>query len=331
MNSTEVGDKILTKIPFSKLEKTADKLSNFLFKFVYWCEDTLLGGITLSTLKIIWGAFIVFIILITVPSLLSKIDGSSSGKEDIASEVASMNRNTDSKDENCPVIGIDLHGGVVTYVPYHAEGDTSFNYDIASSDYIVKTIKEANEDKKVKAIVIEVDSGGGSPVAGEEIANAVKGSEKPVVAYIRDSGASAAYWAISSASKIFASKNSNVGSIGVTGSYLNKSERNRRDGYVYEQLSVGKYKDSGSSDKPLTEEERALFMRDVNIVYANFIQAIANNRKLSVDKVKSIADGSTVLGQRAKELGLIDEIGGLSDVEKYLEPITKEKTVICWR
>ena len=333
MSTNEMGDKILEKIPYSRLEKIARKLSRAPIIFIYWCEDTIMGGVVLSTLKIVWGVFIVFILLITIPGLLNKLDGSSSGGEaqDIASKVSSINSASESKDKNCSVTGIELHGGIVTYVPYHPEGDTSFNYDISSSDYVVKMIREANEDKNIKAIVIEVDSWGGSPVAGEEIANAVKNSEKPVVAYIRDSGASAAYWAISGASKIFASKNSDVGSIGVTGSYVTKIEKNKKEGYSYEQMSVGKFKDSGDPDKPLTEEERALFMRDINIIYTNFIQAVANNRKLSVDKVKSIADGSTVLGQKAKELGLIDEIGGQSEVEAHLKKMIGEKPEVCWK
>jgi len=81
---------------------------------------------------------------------------------------------------------------------------------------------------------------------------------------------------------------------------------------------VGKYKDSGSPDKALTSEEKDLFLRDVNIIYQNFIKAVSDNRKLPIEKVKSFADGSTVLGEKAKELGLIDEIGGINEVEKYL-------------
>ena len=178
--------------------------------------------------------------------------------------------------------------------------------------------------------MIEVESGGGGAVAGEEISNAVKNSKKPVIAFIRGIGASAAYWSVSGADRIFASKNSDVGSIGVTSSYLSNAEKNIQDGYTYEELSSGKYKDTGDPDKVLTAEEKALILRDVNIVYANFIEAVSQNRNLSIEKVKSFADGSTVLGEKAKSLGMIDEIGGLTEVENYLEGIIKEKPEICW-
>jgi protease-4 len=233
---------------------------------------------------------------------------------------------------SCQVQGINLHGTLLTYIPEHAEGDSFFDYDVSSSEDLVWAIKSMNEDSEnVKAILIEVDSGGGLPVAGEEVANAIKASEIPVVAMIRQAGASGAYWAISSADKIFASKNSDVGSIGVTMSYLNNVSKNQKEGYVYENLSAGKYKDSGNPDKALTAEEKALLMRDVVIVHENFIEAISVNRNLPIEKVRAIADGSTVLGEKAKELGLIDDIGGIYEVEAYLEEILGEKPEICWQ
>ena len=240
---------------------------------------------------------------------------------------------SDSRDytnDKCSVAGINLHGDVLTYIPNNNENDPSFNFDSVASENVVWEIRVANENPKIKAILIEVDSRGGSPVGGEEISNAVENSKKPVVALVREVGASSAYWAISSADKIFASKNSDVGSIGVTSSHLNNVVKNQKEGYVYEQLSVGKFKDSGSPDKPLTNEERALFLRDINIIYANFIEAVAKNRNLPLEEVKRLADGSTVLGGSAKALGLIDEIGGIEEVENYLEEIIGEKPEICW-
>lgn len=113
-------------------------------------------------------------------------------------------------------------------------------------------------------------------------------------------------------------------------SYLSNVGKNQKDGFSYEQLSLGKYKDAGSPDKVLTKEEKELLMRDVNIVYKNFIEAVAKNRKLPIDKVQEIADGSSVLGEQAKALGLIDEIGGIDEVEKYLGKIIGEEAEICW-
>lgn len=232
--------------------------------------------------------------------------------------------------EDCNVTGINLHGTLATYIPNHAEGDTLFNYDSVSSEDILWSIKQANNDPKIKAIVVEVDSSGGSPVAGEEIATVIKNSEKPVISFIRDIGASSAYWAISTSDKILASKNSEVGSIGITMSYISNSKKNEKDGLNYERLSSGKFKDSGSPDLPLTEEEREVFMRDIKIMYQNFIEAISSSRNIPIDKVESIADGSMVLGEKALELNLIDEIGGIGEVENILRQEIQEEPSICW-
>lgn len=251
-------------------------------------------------------------------SFISSEEDTATDQEEVTEEIG------------CNVMDISINGSLMTYIPKHADGDINFDYDSVSSEDIVYSIKGANEDPEIKAIIIEVDSSGGSPVAGEEISEAVKNSEKPVFGIIRDIGASGAYWAISSADKIWASKNSDVGSIGVTMSYLNNVENNKKEGYIFEKLSVGKFKDSGIPDVPLTKEERDLFMRDLNIIYQNFIEAVSINRNIPIEKVKSFADGSTVLGEKAKELGLIDEIGGMNEVKKYVEEIIKDKPIVCY-
>lgn len=247
------------------------------------------------------------------------------GEQPAVSENSSTDTNSESKD--CNVTGINLHGQLLTYFPEKEPLDMS---DVASADYVLAYIQKANDDEKVKAIVLEVDSGGGSPVAGEEIAHALKNSKKPTVALIRQMGTSAAYWASTGAKTIFASKNSDIGSIGVTYSYLDKVAKNTKDGLTYLELYVGKYKDMGNPDKPLTDDEKALIMRDLKIVHSNFIKAVAQNRNLSVDKVTALADGSSVLGEQAKNLGLVDKIGDLIDVENYLTEKLGEKATICW-
>ena len=234
------------------------------------------------------------------------------------------------EDYDCSVIGINLHGTLWTYIPPQNEDDIFTDNDIVASEDINYLIRQANEDDDIKAILIEVDSHGGLPVAGEEVANALKNSTKPTVAVIRQSGLSAAYWAVSGADHIFASRNSDIGSIGVTSSYLANVGKNQKDGNDYVQLSSGKYKDAGDPDRPLTEEERQLFLRDIKIVHENFIADVAINRDIPVIDVQKIADGSSVLGDRAKELRLIDDIGGIREAEKYLEGIIGERPEVCW-
>lgn len=242
---------------------------------------------------------------------------------------------SDSGDSYCNVVGINLHGMLATYVPAQGSADDPEEYqaqygDAVGSEDIVSTIRGADQDDTIKAIIMEVDSTGGYPVAGEEVADALKQSSKPTVAVIRQSGLSAAYWASTGAQQIFASKNSDVGSIGVTSSYLDNVGKNQKDGNAYVQLSSGKYKDAGDPNRLLTEEERQLFLRDIKITHQNFIEAVATNRNIPIEQVKAIADGSSVLGDKAKSLNLIDQIGGWSEAEGYLEQQIGEKPEICW-
>ncbi|MFA6526533.1 MAG: S49 family peptidase [Candidatus Buchananbacteria bacterium] len=234
-------------------------------------------------------------------------------------------------DENCNVIGLNLHGEVVDYIsPSDYDTEGNLTVDESASENIVGSIQSAENDDSIKAIVMEVDSYGGSPVAGEEIAIALRNSKKPTVAFIRGAGDSAAYWAATGAGRIYASKNSDVGSIGVTMSYVDASKQNKQQGLTYNQLSSGTFKDTGSSDKPLTADEKNLLLRDINIVGQNFIKAVSENRKLGIDKVTSMADGSTMLGEAALKNGLIDQIGGIYEVKQYLKDKIGAEPQICW-
>jgi protease-4 len=237
----------------------------------------------------------------------------------------------EESEDKCSVMAINVHGHIATYDPYREIDDATVDQDVISSEEVVSYIERAGQDEAIKAVILEVDSYGGTPVAGEEIANALKRLDKPSVAFIRQSGASAAYWAASGAGYIIASANSDIGSIGVTSSYLDNVGQNTKDGNNYIQLSSGKYKDAGDPDRPLTDEEKAIFMRDLKIVHKNFIEAVATNRKLSIPEVEKIADGSTVLGARAKELKLIDEIGDLATVTDYLHKQIGDTVNICWQ
>ena len=307
---------------FNGMRKLFNKINDKWLNFRKWSDNNIFGYLIGNIVKLVF-TLAIFILIFYSLFIIGPF-------KDKTSSDSSIN-DSSTQDPNCNVAGINLHGSLVTYIPNHADNDTTFNYDTTSSEDVVGAITSANDNPNIKAIVIEVDSGGGSPTGGNEIAEAVKSSQKPVIAMIREVGASASYWAISGASKIFANMNSNVGSIGVTSSYLSNVQKNAKDGLVYEQLSVGKYKDSGSANKPLTQEERNLFMRDNLIIYQNFIEAVSINRNIPIEKVKSFSDGSTVLGQKAKDLGLIDTIGEIGEVEKYLEQTTGEKPDICWQ
>lgn len=233
--------------------------------------------------------------------------------------------------DDCNVVGIELRGELYTYVPRDEEGKKVEGYeDVATSEDLIYYLSDADYTDNIKAVVIEVDSYGGSPAAAEEIERAIKDMHKPVVAFIREAGVSAAYYAISPADYIFALKSSDVGSIGVTQSYVDNVSNNQKEGYSFVELSSGKFKDAGSPDKPLTQEERNLFMRDLKIIHENFIKSVSENREIAIEKVRAIADGSSVLGEQAKELGLIDEIGDYAIAVDYLSELIGEPASVCW-
>lgn len=237
----------------------------------------------------------------------------------------------DTPAETCNVQGIELHGNLMTYIP-PSDFDTDGNLlqDEVASENIVYQIQQAEKDNSIKAIILEIDSYGGFPTAAEEVANALRQAKKPTVALIREGGVSAAYWVATGADIIFASKNSDVGSIAVTRSYLDLAEQNRKEGLTYNQLTSGKFKDTGNPDKILTDEEKQLLLRDVEIVHQNFVKAVAENRNLDVKKVEVLADGSTMLGEAALQNGLIDRIGGMAEVKDYLKEKIGEEVEVCW-
>jgi len=188
-----------------------------------------------------------------------------------------------------------------------------------ASSSIVKLIKEAEEDPGIKAIVLEINSPGGSPVASDEIATAIKNTDKPTVAWIREIGTSGAYWIATATDHIIAHKLSLTGSIGVRASYLEFSGFLKRYNVTYQRLVAGKYKDTGSPFKQLTPEEETLLQAKINKIHEAFIKEVAQNRNLPEDTVRELANGMFYLGEEALTYGLIDEVGGREEVTEYLE------------
>jgi len=143
-------------------------------------------------------------------------------------------------------------------------------------------------------------------------------SSKPVAAVIRERAWSAGYMIASAADIIFASRMSEVGSIGVTMSYLDNFKKNKAEGITYNQLSTGKFKDTGDPDKELTAEEKDILMASLQKTHQIFVEYIAKNRNMDIKAVEKIADGNSFIAQDAKDLGLIDEIGDLSSAKDWL-------------
>ena len=179
----------------------------------------------------------------------------------------------------------------------------------------------------IKAILFEINSPGGTAVASEEIVNAVKKSKKYKVAWIRDQGASGAYWIASAADKIVASPLSITGSIGVLGSYLEFSGLLTRYNITYERMVGGKYKDLGTPYRELTDEERILFQRSIDELHDYFMQDVAKNRDIPENKIREIATGMFYTGKQAKELNLVDVLGGKEEALMLMLLNIKRKKV----
>lgn len=198
-------------------------------------------------------------------------------------------------------------------------GSTPFGMDTTSSTRIVKWIKQADENPSVKAILFEINSPGGTPVASNEIVQAIKKTNKPTMAVIRELGASGAYWSATATDTIVANELSVTGSIGVIASYLEFSGLLKDYNITYQRLVSGRLKDTGTPFKELTFEERNVRQAQLDIVYDVFVRDVAKNRNLSEARVRELATGQIYLGLEAKKLGLIDELGTREDAIEMLE------------
>lgn len=230
----------------------------------------------------------------------------------------------------CNVASVKLFGPLVYYPNEYSNGraDPS-SVDQSAAEDIRAQIEAADADPSIKAILLQVDSPGGDPVAGEDVMAALEHASKPTVALVGDLGTSAAYWAMTGAGTIFASANSSLGDIGVTQSYLQETKQDQQNGLQFVSLTAGQYKDMGNPSAPLTPAEKALFQRDLDITYNNFIADVAANRHLAVDKVKALADGSSMLGEMALQDGLIDRIGTIYDAKEFLQKKINSPVTIC--
>lgn len=197
--------------------------------------------------------------------------------------------------------------------------DTLFQQSTGvTSGSIMRQIRDAAEDDSVKALLLNINSGGGSATAAEEIGRELKRfketTNKPIVATMSDMGASAAYWiAACSSDKIYANSTTLTGSIGVYMPYMNTQELFKKIGIKTDKIKSGPYKDILSNDRPMTEAEKILLQNMVNEIYNEFITVVVTGRKMDEAHVRNLADGRIYTGSQAKNLGLVDELGNYYD------------------
>lgn len=206
-----------------------------------------------------------------------------------------------------------------------------FAESVASSTDIIEQLERARDDDSITSVILEINSPGGSAVASDEIAMAVKdlrANNKTVVAWIRESGASGAYWIASSSDHIVANRMSITGSIGVISSYMEFDEFLEEWNVSYNRLVAGERKDIGDPFTQLSGTEREFLQRKLDRVHGFFIDEVARNRNMDRATVAKLSDGQFFLGVEAYEVGLIDELGGKETVVAYLQNKTGDKVTI---
>lgn len=188
---------------------------------------------------------------------------------------------------------------------------------------VIAQLKRAADDDAVKAVVLRIDSPGGTASASEEIAVEVSRFAKPVVASIGDVGASGAYMVASQCDKIVSTNSSAVGSIGVIIEIGDYSELAKKLGVKFIAIHEGEFKDAGSPWRSLTTTETAMLQSDAKLTYGNFIAIVAKGRKMPEADVRKLATGWAWPGVKAKQLGLVDTIGNYTDAVKLAGTLGK--------
>ncbi len=175
--------------------------------------------------------------------------------------------------------------------------------------------RQASEDDRVKAVVVEVNSPGGGVVASQQMHKSIldfkEETGKPVVVSMSETAASGGYYLATAADQIVANETTLTGSLGVIFSYLNLTEAAEEYGVEQEVIKSGPYKDIGSSTREPTEEELEILQNFVNESYDQFVEVIVEGRDLPEEEVREIADGRVYSGLQAESLGLVDELGDL--------------------
>lgn len=196
------------------------------------------------------------------------------------------------------------------------------------SERISKAIRKARMDDKVKAIVLRVNSPGGSALASDVIWREVTLSKKvkPVVVSMGDLAASGGYYISCGASKVFASPTTLTGSIGVFGIIPNAGKFfNNRLGISFDGVKTNPYADYIPLTRAMNEEEKKIITREIEGIYSTFITHVAEGRKMTTAGVDSIGQGRVWSGLDAKRIGLVDEFGGLNDAIKAAAELAKLK------
>lgn len=200
----------------------------------------------------------------------------------------------------------------------------NLDYTILTSESIVRQFKKYGEDKKIKAIVLHVNTPGGGVAASQEMYEIIKRTKdkgKPVIVSISSLGASGGYYAACGGTLIVANEGSLVGSIGVIMNLTNIKELSEKIGISETIIKSGELKDAGNPFRELNEKDREYFQDIVDDSYDQFLNVVSSSRNLNKEELKDIANGRVFTGRQAKEIGLIDTLGTFDDAIKIASDI----------
>lgn len=210
----------------------------------------------------------------------------------------------------------DSSGGTPRIALVYAEGDIvdgeGQSEDIGGSRFS-RELRRLRHDKNVKAVVLRVNSPGGSASASEVIQREIRllKQSKPVIVSMGSYAASGGYWISTYGDRIFAEPTTITGSIGVFGIQFDIQKLAGNFGITFDRVKTGKYADTLTIARPKTPEELQILQHMVDWIYDQFVTKVSESRKLPREKVQEIAQGRVWSGTEAKQLGLVDEIGGL--------------------
>ena len=212
------------------------------------------------------------------------------------------------KDKSGNIIAVYYASGEITDYP----GSATSEEGIVGSK-VIRDLRKLKDNDDVKAVVLRVNSPGGSAFASEQIWYAVKElkTKKPVIVSMGDYAASGGYYISCGADTIVAEPTTLTGSIGIFGMVPNVKELTDKIGLSYDVVKTNKYADFGNIMRPFSEGEKALLQMMVAEGYDTFITRCAEGRHMTKEAIEKIAEGRVWTGEAAKELGLVDELGGI--------------------
>jgi protease-4 len=191
-----------------------------------------------------------------------------------------------------------------------------------------RQIRAAMKDTEVSAILLRIDSPGGTAAGTQELADdvAAAAKEKPVYAFIEDLGASAAYWVASQASKVFTNSTGIVGSIGTYMAVMDLSGMAAKEGIKVHVIRAGEFKGAGTPGTEVTAAQLAEWQKTVDGLNEHFVRGVASGRKLTLEKTRALADGRVYVGKAALENGLVDGVQTLDATLAQLSSLTSRRS-----